>query len=96
VRIDAVRSVGRTVWFEAHTTDAPISCPGCGTASRRVHSRYDRHLSDTATAGQEVLIRLRVRRLFCDNTDCAKKTFAEQIPELTARYARRTPVLHRA
>jgi hypothetical protein len=58
-----------------------------------VHSRYERRLSDTATAGQEVLIRLRVRRLFCDNTDCAKRTFAEQVPELTSRHARRTPLL---
>lgn len=60
-----------------------------------MHSRYHRHLSDTATAGQEVLIRLRVRRLFCDNADCVKTTFAEQVPELASRHARRTPLLQR-
>lgn len=64
--------------------------------SNRVHSRYDRHLSDTAAAGREVLIRLRVRRLFCVNPDCVKTTFAEPIPELAARYARRTTIMHRA
>lgn len=58
-------------------------------------SRYERRLSDTAVAGREVLIRLRVRRLFCGNTECGRKTFAEAVPELTARYARRTTVLER-
>jgi transposase len=63
--------------------------------SDRMHSRYERRLSDTAIAGRETLIRLRVRRLFCHNADCGKKTFAEQVPGLTIRYARRTPVLGR-
>jgi hypothetical protein len=59
-------------------------------ASRRVHSRYERRLLDTAVAGQETLIHLRVRRFFCGNTACVKKTFAEQVPGLTTRYGRRT------
>ncbi|MFC0433298.1 transposase family protein [Kutzneria buriramensis] len=75
--------------IHARTSETPAPCPGCGMASGRVHSRYDRHLSDTATAGQEVLIRLQVRRLFCDNPHCVKKTFAEQVPALTSRHARR-------
>ncbi|WP_438672314.1 ISL3 family transposase [Solihabitans fulvus] len=81
--------------IEARTSPESAPCPGCGTTSGRVHSRYDRQLSDTATAGQEVLIRLRVRRLFCDNAECARKTFAEQVPELADRHARRTTVLQR-
>lgn len=36
-----------------------------------------------------------VRRLFCDNRDCARKTFAEQVSVLTARYARHTTILQR-
>jgi hypothetical protein len=36
---------------------------------------------------------LRVRRLFCTNPDCVKTTFAEQIPGLAMRYARRTVAL---
>jgi len=60
-----------------------------------VHSRYDRRLSDTAAAGREVLIRLTVRRLFCDSANCPRKTFAEQLPELAAPHARRTAILQR-
>ncbi|WP_411130176.1 hypothetical protein [Streptomyces sp. x-19] len=32
---------------------------------------------------------------FCDNSDCAKKTFAEQVEQLTFRYGRRTVTLQR-
>jgi transposase len=64
-------------------------------ASRRVHSGYERRLLDTAVAGQETLIHLRVRRFFCTNAGCVKKTFAEQVPGLTTRYGRRTAGLAR-
>jgi transposase len=69
------------------------ACPSCSRSSRRVHSRYQRRLADAAIGGRRVVIRLQVRRLFCDNPACGKKTFAEQVPGLTARYARKTPLL---
>ena len=34
------------------------------------------------------MIHLQVRRFFCHNRDCGKKTFAEQVPGLTTRYGR--------
>ncbi|MEV0705908.1 ISL3 family transposase [Saccharopolyspora sp. NPDC050389] len=95
LRIDDVHAAGPVVRIEASTLSGDVACPGCGTLSDRVHSRYERRLSDTATSSREVLIRLRVRRLFCDNTECAKKTFAEGVQELAARYGRRTTALER-
>ena len=71
----------------------PGTCPGCGTVSRRVHSRYERRLLDTAIGGSEVVICLAVRRFVCPAADCAKKTFAEQVEGLASRYARRTPAV---
>lgn len=68
-------------------------CPGCGCWSARVHSRYQRCLSDAALGGAEVLICLRVRRFLCATSDCSRQTFAEQVPDLTVAYARRTPLL---
>jgi transposase len=61
--------------------------------SRRVHSRYERRLLDTAAGGREVMICLTVRRFFCPVPGCAKVTFAEQVGGLTSRHARRTPAL---
>lgn len=65
-------------------------CTRCRRVSRRVHSRYQRTLADAPIAGQRVELTLEVRRFFCDNPACEKSTFAEQVPELTAPYARRT------
>lgn len=88
-------SVGCVVRIEARTRPALVACPDCRRVSGRVHSRYSRDLSDTATADREVLIRLTVRRLFCDNPECGRTTFAEQVPGLAARHARRTAILQR-
>lgn len=70
-------------------------CPRCGAGSSRVHSRYDRRLADAAVGGQRMVIRLRVRRFFCDVPGCPACTFAEQVEGLTTAYARRTPLLQR-
>jgi hypothetical protein len=68
----------------------PVSCvPGV----RRVHSRYERRLLDTAAGGREVLICLTVRRFLCQAPACPKTTFAEQVSGLTSRHPRRTPGL---
>lgn len=40
-----------------------------------------------------MLIGLSVRRLFCDGPGCGRRTFAEQVEGLTARYQRRSPLL---
>jgi hypothetical protein len=44
-------------------------------------------------AGRRVVIRLQVRRFFCDGKDCAVRTFAEQVDGLTVPYRRRTTLL---
>jgi transposase len=68
-------------------------CPRCQVLSCRVHSRYTRRLADAAVGGQRVVIRLAVRRFFCDGPECPARTFAEQVEGLTTAYARRTPLL---
>ena len=58
-----------------------------------MHSRYQRVLADPAIGGRPTLLHVRVRRFFCDNTDCDRRTFVEQVPGLTTPDARRTPLL---
>jgi hypothetical protein len=65
-------------------------CPAGGRASRAVHSRYRRHPADLPSLGRVVGIGLRVRRFYCRNAACARRTFAERLPELVAPHARRT------
>ncbi|MFJ9483984.1 ISL3 family transposase [Streptomyces mirabilis] len=93
LRIEALWPTGRTVHLRARSRNPSALCPHCGTNSARVHSRYERSLADTAVASRQMVIHLRVRRFFCDRSDCPKKTFAEQIPELTVRYGRCTQLL---
>lgn len=79
---------GVLVWARAKAEDGV--CPSCGSRSRRAHSRYDRRLADGSVAGQPAVLRLQVRRFFCDDKDCPVQTFAEQVDGLTAKHARRT------
>jgi len=65
-------------------------CPYCGRISRRVHSRYVRTIQDLSILGRRVILYLEVRKFFCDNEDCRRKTFAEQPGDEVFRYRRRT------
>lgn len=65
-------------------------CPDCGRVSRAVHSRYKRRLADLPSLGRSVSVHLRVRRFYCRNTDCARRTFVERLPKLATPFARRT------
>ncbi|MFE3285525.1 ISL3 family transposase, partial [Streptomyces sp. NPDC059233] len=42
------------------------------------------------TSGKLVVMSLQVRRFVCEEGSCPRKTFAEQGPRLTRRFARRT------
>jgi transposase len=65
-------------------------CPTCGQRSSRVHSHYDRMLQDVPACGRVVHLQLHLRRFFCDLADCPRITFAEPLPEITWRHARKT------
>ncbi|MCZ4612369.1 ISL3 family transposase [Streptomyces sp. Lzd4kr] len=93
VRVERVWAAGGVVRIAARTRELPVACPDCGRGSSRVHSRYCRRLADVAVGGRPVLIRLSVRRLFCDAPGCGRRTFAEQVEGLTVRYQRRSPLL---
>ncbi|MDW6064438.1 transposase family protein [Streptomyces sp. FXJ1.4098] len=80
------------VWARAREGVA-LPCPDCGVLSTRVHSRYRRRLADVAVGGRPVVIHLRVRRLFCDEPCCPRRTFVEQVDGLSVRYGRYTPLL---
>jgi hypothetical protein len=79
------------IQFLARSTAAEGTCPGCAAVSRRrVDSRYERRLLDTAIGGCDVVTSLSVRRFLCPSLDCPTVTFAEQVDGLTSRHGRRT------
>jgi Transposase/zinc-finger of transposase IS204/IS1001/IS1096/IS1165 len=91
--VEKAEPAGGLLCIRARSRAGEVACPSCGRLSRRVHSRYERRLADAPAGGRRVVIRLQVRRLFCDAPGCGKRTFAEQVPGLTARYERKTAVL---
>jgi hypothetical protein len=56
--IEDVVAVGKSVRVLAAACVGGAACPGCGVLSRRVHSHYQRRLSDTPSGCQEVLWRV--------------------------------------
>jgi transposase len=58
--------------------------------SHRVHSRYERKLTDLNWAECGVTLTIVVRKLFCDNRKCHRRIFSERLPQLAAPWARRT------
>lgn len=71
-------------------------CPYCGNASSQIHSKYYRTIQDLSILAERVLLHLEVRKFFCRNRDCSRRTFAEQPGNEVFRYRRRTCRCERA
>jgi len=96
-RVDAITLDGPDLLhIAAHGTRPGGRCPCCGRPSRAVHSRYRRRPADLPSLGRRVGVELRVRRFYCRNPGCPRRTFAERLPDLVAPHARRTSRLGEA
>jgi len=66
-------------------------CPGCGTPSERVHSRYRRSLADLPIAGRPVRMVVLARRFYCQAVLCGRRVFTERFDaDVLVPWARRT------
>jgi len=83
-----ITSKGIALHVEVESLSA--CCPDCSRASSRIHSRYTRTVKDLPVSGLQVHLSLHVRRFFCDNPTCSRKTFTESPSELAVPYARKT------
>ncbi len=73
---------GRRVLIEP--VDPVGHCPDCGFDSARVHSRPVSVVADVPVAGR-LEVRVRKRRLWCDNESCDKLTFTQTTDQLAFR-----------
>ena len=69
--------IGDTLFLHVVSTRDEAICPYCGKSSSRVHSTYPRSFQDLPMQGKKVTVWIDNRKMFCDNPDCEKKTFAE-------------------
>ncbi len=72
------------------STQALVRCPVCSKPTHRIHSRYERTLTDLPWADYNITLQLRVRKFFCINTLCKRRIFTERLASVTAPWARRT------
>ncbi|MER7764319.1 ISL3 family transposase [Streptomyces sp. NPDC097619] len=86
---------GEAVRVEARSERGTVVCPDCTSVGTRVHSTYRRRLADRPLGGRRVVLILLVRRFFCGNGACSRRTFVEQVGCLSRRYARRTQAVAR-
>jgi transposase len=92
LRLDACH-VGTTtaqITLRVHSTQARVPCPLCTTPAQRIHSSYQRTLTDLPWAQYHVRLQLRVRKWFCPNPRCMRRIFTERLPTVAAPWARRT------
>lgn len=88
--IEHIELVDAVLVITARSQMSSALCPDCGTRSSRSHSRYQRTLADLPMSGCRVRLCLQVHRFFCSRLSCSRKTFAEPLPDLAPRSARRT------
>jgi transposase len=90
LHLDRIVPEGDRVTLLASARQPTVACPGCGKAAVRVHSRYQRMVTDLPWQGIPVRFVLAVRKFFCDNKECERRIFAETLPQVVQRYARKT------
>jgi transposase len=60
-------------------------CPGCGCRAVRVKEWTTTRPRDLPVGGRLIRLRWRKRRWHCDQPDCARRTFTEQVAQVPAR-----------
>lgn len=88
--IEQVTLTDGVILVLAHSQTTRSPCPDCAHLSSHIHSRYQRKLADLPWSGRIVRLVVQVCRFFCKHPRCPRKTFAESIPAVALRYARRT------
>ncbi|MHC5262669.1 transposase family protein [Streptomyces sp. UC4497] len=86
-----LKTVDGHLVVEAAGCGPPGRCPQCAHPATRVHSRYWRQISEVPVSGRWLIVRLHVRRFFCDQSQCQCRTFVEQVAGLTEPRRRSSP-----
>jgi hypothetical protein len=88
LRINHIEIDHSTIHLVVESKTHQAHCPACTHESKTIHSWYVRCPVDLAWAAWRVIIHLHVKRFFCHNPTCPKRTFAERFSDFVARYAR--------
>ncbi len=90
LHLDNVALDGSVVTLTVASRRVGARCPLCGRRSTRVHSRYQRAVSDLPASGRVVMLLVWVRRFRCMTRSCPRRIFAERVPHVAAPHARKS------
>ena len=79
-----------SISFVVASTTRSACCPLCQMPSRKIHSHYERILSDLNWGIYQVNWQLWVKKFFCKNENCPRQVFTERLPQIVMPYARKT------
>lgn len=89
--VDGARGDDASINITVRSSSPTGVCPSCGTVSRRVHSRYRRHVMDLPLSGRHARLVVIARRFRCDAVLCGRQIFTERFADnVLASSARRT------
>jgi len=77
LKLNSYEIIDGTIYLHVESTKQGLQCPLCGATSTRVHSHYERSFQDLPIQGKKVIVIINNRKMFCDNADCQRTTFAE-------------------
>lgn len=89
LRETAVEQTATHLILTAQVVTPLLTCPCCGSVSTRIHSTYVRTIADVPILQRQFVLRLVVRRGFCDHSPCLRRIFGERLPGIAVA-ARRT------
>lgn len=72
------------------STQTVVPCPICGSLSGRIHSRYQRTLTDLPCLHFSMSLLVEVCKFFCLNAECRRRIFTERLPTVVSPWARKT------
>ncbi|MEG0309203.1 MAG: transposase family protein [Clostridium sp.] len=78
------------MYIEVSSTRKTVKYPYCGAEAQKVHSYYRKRFQDLPILDNKVIIIIiNNRKMFCNNSNCSEKTFAESF-EFLARNAKKS------
>ena len=76
--------------IEAKSKTHEVKCPKCGKITKTYHSTYKRKIQDLPILGREVWLQVTAYRYKCDNENCDRKVFAEELEGFAGWNRRKT------
>jgi transposase len=90
VQLEEIRVDDEKLLVVVTSIQTAASCPNCGQPAYRERGQYSRQPSDLCCMGRKLRLQIDVRRFFCDNPDCERRTLAGRLPSVVKAFGRRT------